>query len=116
AAAAVRAGRVDDLKARIEARRSQPMAQLPASALLGILGLGRGDKSLVRDALTAMQKLVAADTTLVSAELACHAALPALSQDDLAPAAAPIVELAAQRAGAHTQHSEEPAGGLLPSL
>ncbi|MBI3863250.1 MAG: DUF1583 domain-containing protein, partial [Planctomycetia bacterium] len=117
AALAVKAGRIDDLKSRIAARRNQPLSQLSGHVLGTIAALESGDIAEANSSLAALAKQVTSDPSQHSAELACYAALPALVNDKTAAAAAPIIEQAAQRSATQAANgSEEPAAGLLMSL
>jgi hypothetical protein len=116
AVAAVKAGRTDDLKSKIENRLNQPMSRLTGRVLMALLALETRDVPQANSALADLHKQLEGETVQNSIELACHAALPALARDELAAAAAPLVDLAAQRAAGQAQNGEEPAAGLLLAL
>ena len=117
AMAAVKAGRTADLKSRIDARLKQPLSQLTGRVLMALLALETGDVPLANNALAELHEQLENEATQNSFELACHPALAALTRDELADAALPLVELAAEHAAAETQvHGAEPAARLLMVL
>jgi tetratricopeptide (TPR) repeat protein len=110
---AVRAGRVEDLRRRVEARRKMPMAELPAMVLTGQIALEAKDSGALAAALGAFDARLKKDTLANTAEMACQVALPALDGPS-AGAALPVVERAAE--GLATLGHEQPAGNLLFAL
>ncbi|MBX6316098.1 MAG: hypothetical protein IRY99_24770, partial [Isosphaeraceae bacterium] len=111
AAWAVRAGKVEDLKQRIEARKGQPIAELPALVLLGQLGLEAQDQPLLSRILDALAQRLQKDSLQTTTELACHVAVPALGAVGGAPGSLAVLEQAAKNLA--SQPNEEPLGGLL---
>jgi tetratricopeptide (TPR) repeat protein len=111
---AVRAGKVDDLRKRVEARQNQAAAEVPAQVVLGRLGLASHDPAAVSKALEALGRRLQKDTLQTSAELACHVAVPALDVRDAAPSAVPVIEHAQRNLG--TTSNEEPLASLHRSL
>jgi tetratricopeptide (TPR) repeat protein len=89
---AIRAGKTDDLLRAVDARRGQPMSELPAAVLTAQLALagGGGDP---RDALGALTELLRKNALRSSAELACHAAVPGLAREDTGASALALLEV-----------------------
>lgn len=113
---AVAAGQADDLRKRLAARQAQPMAELPALVLLCQLAQAEGKSEAIVATLGALGKRLEKDSLQTSAELVCHAALPALNLKEAEPvrAAVSIVESAAKSFG--NSNVEEPAGTILITL
>jgi hypothetical protein len=113
---AVDAGRADDLRTRLAERQAQPMGELPALVLSALLAQAEGTPGAVVAALEALENRLRKDSLQSSAELACHAALPALDAPDRATAraAAAVVGRAARAYAGGT--AEEPAGALMLTL
>jgi tetratricopeptide (TPR) repeat protein len=110
---AARADRLDDLRRRVESRRGQPMAEVPAMVLLAQIGMEAKDAVATAHAFEALRARLEKDTLRVNAELACLAALSAL-RGESAPAALAALEQAARNL--KEQPAEEPAGSLLVAL
>ncbi|HVX15288.1 MAG TPA: DUF1583 domain-containing protein [Pirellulales bacterium] len=112
---AVRAGCVDRLRQQVADRGGQPLAQLPAHVLLAQLGLAVADRQAATENLEWLSQRIVGETLQSSAELACHAALPALSDSELAAKAVGIVETAAKNLSvqASQRSTDEPAASLL---
>ena len=66
------------------------MAELPAAILSTQLAIAAGDPAGAREGLQAIAARLKNDTSRASAELACHAALPALNQPSDALSASAI--------------------------
>ena len=113
AAAAVRAGKVDDLKAAIAARQGQVLAELPAKVLLAQLALAGGDPKQCVAAIDALFARIKTDASRTTAELAGHAALPALDRPEPALAGAALQVLDTCVKGLETSAQPEPLGTLL---
>jgi tetratricopeptide (TPR) repeat protein len=113
---AVAAGKTDDLRSRLEQRRSQPMAELSSLVLLSLLAQAESKPESVPKTLEALGARLQKDTLQSSAQLACHAALPALnsSKPPTARAAAGVLERVT-KAYESTQ-TEEPYGTLVLML
>ncbi len=116
AAWAVRAGKVDDLKKAIDERKGQPLAELPASILTAQLALAAGDDRSAIAALKVLAERLKRDTLRSTAELACHAALPALErpQPELARAAVDVLDGCVK--GFESGYQPEPIGTILVLL
>jgi tetratricopeptide (TPR) repeat protein len=113
---AVRAGKVNDLKQWIEARRKgNAAAELPSGVLLAQLGLAAHDTDLVNQALERIKERLPKDSSQTSLELACHAALPALLTDGSNSLALAVAETAAKGLTSD-QNSEEPEASLTATL
>ncbi len=114
----MKAGRVADLKSRIEGRLEQPLSKLSCHVLMVTVALESQDDELARSGLADLHKQLESDPLRNNAELACHAALPALARDPLAATAAPVVEAAAQRLATQgqTNADPEPGASLLMAL
>lgn len=112
---AVRGGCVDRLRERVAQRSSQPLAQLPARVLLAQLAMETGDRQGAAKNLDWLRERIASETLESSAELACHAALPALADARLETKALGIVETAARNLStrANQTSNDEPAASLL---
>lgn len=82
AASAVTAGKIADLRQAIEARQGQVVAELPAAVLLAQLALAADDPRGAVSGLKGIRDRLARDTTRTAAELACHAAIPALGRPE----------------------------------
>ncbi|HEX7447792.1 MAG TPA: DUF1583 domain-containing protein, partial [Pirellulales bacterium] len=111
----MRAGRADSLRKQVVARLEQPLAQLPGHVLLAQLAQAGGDRAAAIEHFAWLAERISGETLQSSAELACHAALPALADDELAPKAIAIVETAAKNLAAQTNQNsnDEPAASLL---
>lgn len=111
----VRAGCTDRLRDKIAERLNQPLAQLSGRVLLVQLALATGDRKVAEENLDWLSQRIVSETLQNSAELACHAALPALEHAELAPKALGIVETAAKNLAASARQSsnDEPAASLL---
>jgi tetratricopeptide (TPR) repeat protein len=108
---AVAAQKVADLQARLEARKSQPMASLSARVALVQLAVAAGDNPRAVAALGELTERLKTETLAHSAELACHAAIPSMSYPPLSDAALPLLEVATKNLS--TQASPDLGAGLL---
>lgn len=106
---AVKAGRADDLRKRVEARMTGRLAEVPARVLLAHLGRASGDPGMAADALDWLEKRLDKDGTRPTAELVCHAALPVMND----PSAGKAARAAAGRAA--TALAAAPDGKMLAS-
>ncbi len=107
---AARAGKADELRARLEARRTEALAELPARVLLAQLDLATRDHGRANASLKALDERLSKDSLETSAVLACHVAVYGLEQPESAPAALALLEHAVKNMS--TSSSEEPLGGL----
>jgi hypothetical protein len=112
----VRAGQADDLRRRIEERKQNQAARGPAETLLALLASADGKSETVKLVLDAMGARLKRDTLQTSAELACHAALPALADPAAAETAAAVLATAIQNLRSGPLQSEEPIGSLIRTL
>src|SRR5205085_2053245 len=105
--AAVEARRVDELRQAIEQRRTKPTSEPAATVLLAQLGMASADDAQATRALKDLDARLGRDTLQNSAELACHAAVPALGVPALAPPAGAVLERAVKNLSGVS--GEEPA-------
>jgi tetratricopeptide (TPR) repeat protein len=108
---AVEAGRADDLRRRLEALQDQERAALPARVLLAQLALATKNYPACRDALGRLDQHLQKDKGQQAAELACHAALPALAVTETSEAALPVLRRAVRPLASAA--SAEPAVSVL---
>ncbi len=116
AAWAVRAGKADELKKAIDERKGQPLAELPATILTAQLALAAGDDPSAIAALKALAERLKRDTLRTTAELACHAAMPALDRPRPEVARAAIEVLDGCAKGFESDYQPEPLGTMLVLL
>ena len=111
---AVAAGRSDDLRSRLAERRIQPASELAAGVLRALLAQARARPAAVEEELAAIGLKLQQQPLPADAELACHAALPALAaaRAETPRAAVTIIERAALAGGS----DEEPVDSLLLTL
>jgi tetratricopeptide (TPR) repeat protein len=88
----VEAGQASGLREQIEARRAQPLAELPAEVLLGLLAEAEGDAPAAVATLEALTRRLESDKLLTSCMLAGGVALPALNTPATAAAGASLLE------------------------
>ncbi|MEJ7636420.1 MAG: DUF1583 domain-containing protein [Singulisphaera sp.] len=93
AAWAVRSGKADDLRRKIEARRVQPMAELPCAVLSAQLEMAAGAHGPANAALQAVGERLKRNTLRTSSELACNVALPALKRAETRATALSVLDL-----------------------
>jgi tetratricopeptide (TPR) repeat protein len=98
---AARAGRLDDLRRRIGQRQEQPFAQVPARVLLARLGQATRDPARTNEALDWLARRLEKEALQRTAELACHAGLPALHNPETAKGAAAVLERAVRSLAGH---------------
>ena len=115
---AVRAGKADDLRKRVAERRGEPLAELAASVLLSQLETAGGTTEGANAALADVAEKLKKNTLRSSAELACHAALPALARDETADKAVAVIKLAlvSLQAGTNTNGQTEPLASILTAV
>src|SRR5262249_44676419 len=108
------AGKVEDLRKRVEARQAQPLAELPARVLLAQLGLAGKDPALACASLDWLAQRLQKEQLQNTADVACHAAVPALQKADPCKNALPVVERAISNLSG--QLLDEPTGSLQLAL
>ena len=113
---AVAAGRSDELRKRIAERQARPAGELPALVLLSHLAQAEETPDAVVTTLDAISRKLDKESLHTSAEVACHAALPAVeaSNTSTARAAVAVVERAVRILAAGTD--EEPVDTLMIAL
>ena len=92
--AAIRANKVDEVKALLEPKLKQPLGELGARVLLAQLALATRDLKLAAEQLEFLDKRLQQDTLQNSSELACHVAVPAMSLPELLPSSMGLFERA----------------------
>ncbi|WP_373650417.1 DUF1583 domain-containing protein [Schlesneria sp. DSM 10557] len=100
---AIRANKVDELKSLIEPKLTQPLGELSARVLLAQIALATRDKGLATEQLEILNQRLQQDTLQNSSELACHVAIPALSQFGSHPTSMELFERAVEH---FTQNSQ----------
>ncbi len=115
AAVAVRAGKVEDLSKALATRRGQPMAELPAAILATQIAIAAGDPAGVSQSLQAIAARLKNDSSRASAELAWHAALPALNHpsEEVSASATDVLDGCVPGLEAASSAQGEPLGTLL---
>ncbi len=116
AARAVKAGKADDLKKAIAARKSQVMAQLAATVLSAQLALATNDTALAAAALAELGGQLKTNSSKSASELACQAALPALSRREPELARAAMLVLDAASHVYENSGQPEPLTSLLVTM
>ena len=94
ARAAVKAGKVDEIKQLIEPRLKQPLGELQGRVLLAQLAMASHDDQLATEQIELLSNRLQQDSLQNSSELACHVAIPALSLPDASLSALPLLERA----------------------
>jgi tetratricopeptide (TPR) repeat protein len=94
--AAIRAGKVDDLRSRVTPRAGKALGELPGKVLLAELAIESGDSSHGLELLAELAKRLQKDTLQTTAEFIGGAAVSAIEHKELAGAAIPIIEQAAK--------------------
>ena len=114
--AAVRAGKVDDLKQAIASGRARRWPSCPPRSSRPSSRWPPSDTGAAVAALKRIAARLKHDTSRTTAELACHAALPALDrpQPELATAALEVLDACAK--GFENSGQPEPLGTLLIML
>ena len=87
-----RAGRNDDLKAHIEARRNSPLAKVPAGVLDCEMAILKKDYAAASAALKELEKVTATAPSPAMLQLAGHAAIRAFKIEELKADAAPLMK------------------------
>jgi tetratricopeptide (TPR) repeat protein len=100
---AARAGRLDDLRQRIETRKGQASAELASRVLLCQRAMAARDWIEASKTIAALADQLQKDTLQNSATLACLAALPALDLPETAEPARAVLELAVKNLAAKTE-------------
>ncbi len=113
---AVEAGMVDDLKRRIESRRDKPIAAIPSRVLAVQVAVILKDDAAVKAILPDLADRLKRDPLKVTAELACHAAIPALDVSGAEGLALSMVESAVKAMAAGPGEVEENGEGVLTPL
>jgi tetratricopeptide (TPR) repeat protein len=113
---AVEAGQVDDLRRRIEARQNQPMAVVPSQVLAVQLAIANKDEAGAVKLLQGLADRLKRDTLQNTAELACHAAIPALDLPGASNLAMPMVEAAAKTMAGGDNNVQQTLGPLMLSI
>jgi tetratricopeptide (TPR) repeat protein len=89
---AAHAGKSDDLLKRLEARQSQPLAEIPATVLRAQLALAGKADDAVNKELGEIAERFKRNATRATADLACHVAIPALDRPETAAAAQALID------------------------
>ena len=110
AAWAVKAGKADELKQALAARKGQPMAELPVAILNAQLAQAMDDPAATIAALKAIAARLKQDTSRNTTDLACHVAIPALDRPQAEVASAAIDVLDAAAKGMESASSARAAG------
>jgi tetratricopeptide (TPR) repeat protein len=100
---AARAGKLDDLRQRIETRKGQASADLASEVLLTQRALAGRDWPEAARTLTGLESRLRKDTLQNSAMLACLAALPALDFPETAAPARAVLELAVKNLASRSE-------------
>lgn len=91
---AVRSGKADDLRERINTRRKQTMAQLPAAVLDVQLALASTNAAAAEASFKVLSETLMRNQSRASVDMAAHAAIPALQDPKTLPFAVAILDLA----------------------
>jgi len=110
---AVRAGKADDLTRIVEARRANPLAELPATVLSGQLALAATDSTAAVASLQALAERLKRDASRATADLVCHVAIPALDRPQPEVAAAAMRALDASTKAFENAVQPEPLASIL---
>ena len=110
---AVLADQTPDLRSRLDSRKGQPMAELSAMIMLGLVSLESKDEPRVAASLDDLKKRLERDTLRTTAGMACLIAVPALQSANLEPSARAVADLAAKNLQNGTANSND---NLLPNL
>ncbi len=115
---AVASGQVDDLRHRLEGRKAQPMAELSAIVLLGMVSLEAKDEAGIAASLDDLKKRLERDSLRSTALMACLIAVPSLQVAKVEPSARSVAELAAKNlsSGAVTANNDTVLTNLLMTL
>ncbi|CAN5234926.1 hypothetical protein BH10PLA2_BH10PLA2_04590 [soil metagenome] len=93
---AIDAGKVDDLRTRLEARTTQPLGELPAKILLTMLALQAKDEPRITAAFASLGERLKKDTLQATVSTIAAVLTPALLDPKYAKQVAPLVDKAAQ--------------------
>ena len=88
---AARATALEDLKQRIEARKKQPTARIPAMVLEVQIALATKDEKEAASRLVELKEAANMQAILPNLQLACHAAIPAVDHPSLEESAIGIL-------------------------
>ena len=110
---AVRAGKADDLKRMIAARRTNPLAELPATVLAAQLALAATDTAAAVASLKALAERLKRDASRATADLVCHVAIPALDRPQPEVAAAAMGALDSCTKAFENSVQPEPLASIL---
>ncbi|MGH7200770.1 MAG: DUF1583 domain-containing protein, partial [Planctomycetaceae bacterium] len=113
AGSAVRSGRDDDLRRRVEERRAQPLAALSSEILLTQLALAERDGERASELLGKLKERLVQDSLQHTATMACHVAVPALEGEATADAALPLLRQATDNLARGDTSDEEPLSTLV---
>lgn len=111
----IRAGKADDLLGEAEARAGKPAAALPALVLKAQVALSAGRDADLTAALGAIRDRLKTDALRNSADLAMHAALPALDRPESRRAALEVMEIGAKGL-VGGDPDESPAGPIMLTI
>ena len=114
ASRAVRAGATDELRAAVRGRSGSAISELSGLVILARLDLTSGHPEGVVATLDRIETRLRKDTLKVSAELAAHAALPALRDAKTEKSARALLEQAIKNLSALP--GSEPLGSLMTAL
>jgi hypothetical protein len=89
---AVRARKVDDLRAALATRRALPASEVAALVIESQLASASKDFGAARQALESLARHMETDKLKSTAELACHAALPAFQEPETRPQALAVLD------------------------
>ncbi len=93
---AVQAGRLDDLRRRVAARKDKPLGELNARVLLAQAAWAAGDEDRFGELLKEFGQRLQKDSLRHTAALICQVAAPALAKPKLTTTAWPVLERAAK--------------------
>lgn len=107
---AAAAGKLDDLKARVDARRAQPSALLSANVLALQVAATAGDLEAVRALVATLIETLKGDSLALTADTIAHATLPLLADSRAVAVAWPLAE---QLVKSQLEHNSPIAQSLL---
>ena len=116
AAWAVKAGKIDELKQALAARKGQPMAELPVAIVSAQLAQAMDDPAATTAAIKAIAARLKQDSSRNTTDLACHVAIPALDRPQPEVASAAIDVLDAAVKGMESASQPDPLASLLLML
>src|SRR5262249_28340905 len=102
---AIDAGKVADLRARLESRASQPLGELPAKIMLATLGVQARDEALATATFKTLGERLQKDSLQSTNATIAAVLVPALHDPKYAELVLPMVDKAAQNylTGGNTQ-------------